>query len=427
MVSTESLEFEQIYGCKVARPISQEGARYQVNHMLKKAEQLKDQIVRWRRELHQIPELGLELPKTSNYIAQKMKEWGIPTEVGAANSGVVSLIEGSSAGEKTIAIRADMDGLPVQEKTGLPYTSRHEGQMHACGHDAHVAMALGAARLLIDMNSELSGQVKMIFQPGEEGPGGAEPMIQDGVLSSPDVDRIIGLHIGVISDEVKNGQIGIRSGPAMASSDSFSIEITGKGGHGAIPHTTVDPIAISAAVVQQMQSLISRELSPTRPGVLSVCQINGGTANNIIPEKVSMKGTARFINEEERDHIAGRLIELTETIGKARGADIHCDYERGYPVLLNDTEFTQFFNRCAADVVGEKNVVNLLEPIMGAEDMAYFLREVPGTYFFLGGAKLTEEEPMPHHHPCFDVDEDVLPAGTALLAETALRWLKENG
>jgi len=397
-----------------------------MQRLVDEARKMQQQITDWRRDLHRIPEIGLHLPATSEYLASLLRNWGLPVETEVADSGILATVGGGDSGGRTIAIRADMDGLPIEEQTGLPYASEHKGRMHACGHDAHMAMALGAARLLNELDCDLPGQVKMIFQPAEEGPGGAEPMIAQGALEAPEVDAIVGLHIGAVSDEISNGQVGIRSGPSMASSDSFSIEVRGKGGHGALPHTSVDPIAVSATVIQEIQSLISRELSPVRPGVLSICQIEGGTANNIIPEKVMMKGTARFLHEQQRDKISQRLVELVEQIGKARGADVTCEYRRGYPVLVNDPGFTDFFARCAGDIVGDDQIINLDEPIMGSEDMAYFLRLVPGTFFFLGGASIRGGEPIPHHHPEFDIDEDVLWIGSALLAKTAFDWLDQQ-
>ncbi len=390
------------------------------------ARNMHSQIVKWRRDLHRIPEVGLQLPHTSRYLTEQLNQWGLAVQTGIAESGLAVTVGGDADPGKTIAIRADMDGLPLQEQTGLEYASEHPGYMHACGHDAHMAMALGAARILSQLDSELAGGVKVIFQPAEEGPGGAEPMIAEGVLKDPDVDAIVALHIGAVSDEVANGEVGILPGSAMASSDSFSIRVQGKGGHGALPHTSVDPIAVSASVIQEIQSLISRELSPVRPGVLSVCQIQGGTANNIIPHEVEMKGTARFLHEQQRDKISRRLIELVEQLGKARGAEVTCEYNRGYPVLVNDPEFTDFFAGCAGEILGDDKVITLNEPIMGSEDMAYFLRCVPGTFFFLGGARIRDGEPIPHHHPKFDIDEEVLWLGTALLAATAFWWLQKS-
>jgi amidohydrolase len=382
-------------------------------------------IINWRRDLHRIPEVGHDLPETAKYIAARLEEMGVGVQRNVGGHGVVGLIRGRTAG-KTIALRSDMDGLPLEEETNLPFTSEHKGCMHACGHDAHMAMTLGAARILQEKRNQLQGQIKLIFQPAEEGPGGAKPMIEAGVLKHPTVDAILGLHIGSIFPELGNGQVGVCYGPAMACLDSFKIVVKGKGGHGAMPNATVDPVTISAEIILGLQTLISRELKPSRPGVITIGKIQGGTAYNIIPEKVELHGTARFIHEEERQRLSCRLGELSRQIAQAMRGDCEVRYNYGYPPLENSPTFTKFFAGIASSLLGPENVIEISEPTMGGEDMAYFLQHVPGTFFFLGGGKVQEGRIYPHHHPKFDVDESVLWRGAALLAATATCWLKEN-
>lgn len=393
-----------------------------VKKLVKEHEQM---VIGWRRDLHRIPEVGCELPQTAEYVAKRLEEMGIEVKTGVGGYGVIGVIHGKREG-KTIALRSDMDALPIEEETGLPFSSEHKGKMHACGHDAHMAMTLGAGKILAENKDKIHGKVKLIFQPAEEGPGGAKPMIEADALKNPDVDAILGLHIGNIFPEVKNGQIGIGYGPIMACLDSFKIVVKGRGGHGAMPHVTIDPIPISAEIILGLQTLISRELKPSRPGVITVGRISGGTTYNVIPEKVELEGTARFIHEEARQHLSKRLGELAKQIAGAMRGDCDVSYTYGYPPLVNDPDFTRYFAQVAATVIGPDNIVEITEPTMGGEDMAYFLREVPGTFFFLGGGKEQNGGIYPHHHPKFDIDESVLWKGTALLVAGAVNWLKDN-
>ncbi len=395
---------------------------------IEEAQNIEDQIIEWRRELHKIPEVGLETPKTRKFIENELDKMDIKYETGYAENGLVALIEKEDNQEeyKTFAIRTDMDGLEVKEETGLPFSSEHEGKMHACGHDAHMAMALGAAKIISENREEFGGNIKILFQPGEEGAGGGEQMVKDGALKNPDVDAIIGLHIGGIFDKVGPGKIGVGDGPMMACIDKFQMKVIGKGGHGAMPNTGVDPIAISASIIENIQTLISREISPVRPGVISVCQINGGSAFNVIPGEVTMKGTARFIHQKEREEISNRFEEMCRKIAESRNAELEFEYEYGYPPLVNPAEFTNFFKECAQDLLNNEDVIQLEEPIMGGEDMAYYLREVPGTFFFLGGQKEVEGEFHGHHNSKFDIDENVFWKGTALFTKTAYEWFRKN-
>jgi amidohydrolase len=385
------------------------------------AERLQDQIVKWRRDLHQIPEIGLDLPLTSAYVEQALRDMGIPVKTKVGKSGVVGLIEGGEPGP-TFALRADMDALPVQEETGLPFASRHPGRMHACGHDTHMAMLLGAAKLILAHRSELKGNVKLIFQPAEEGPGGAEPMIRDGVLTDPPVDAILGLHIGSIFKEVPPGAIGVGYGPLMASLDRFYIKVIGKGGHGAMPETTVDPVAITATLIGALQQLVSREQKPTHPLVLTIGRIQGGTAYNVIPSFVELEGTVRATREDERQNIARRMEQVVAGITQAMRGSYEFKYDFGYPPLITDEAVTRHVEQTARELFGPEGVITLSEPTMGGEDMAFFLERVPGSFIFLGGANPAKGIVRAHHSPTFDVDEDVFWRGSAVLAASALTW-----
>lgn len=388
------------------------------------AKKLQDEIVGWRRDLHQMPELGLELPKTAAYVAERLDEMGIEYEANIAGYGIIGLIKGSEEG-KTILLRADMDGLPIEEETDLPFASKN-GNMHACGHDTHTAMLLGAAKILNSNKNKIKGTVKLLFQPAEEGPGGAKPMIDEGALENPKVDSALGLHIGGIFKQIDTGQVGYSGGNLMACLDSFAIKVIGHGCHGAMPDFGVDPIAISAQVISALQTIVSRELKPTNPAVVTIGTINGGSAYNIIPNAVEITGTVRALNQETREKIASSMESIIAGITKGMHGDYEFEYTFGYPPLSNDPEFTEGFLDTAKKVVDEKDIIEITEPTMGGEDMAYYLEEVPGTFFFLGG--FNEEKGMvyPHHNSKFMIDEDVFWRGTALMAQGAIDWLAKQ-
>ncbi len=401
--------------------------------VLEVAKQIEGQIVAWRREVHQNPELGLETTKTEALVAGALSEMGIEVRTGVGGHGVVGLLRGegrldadgtqrnASGGEKTFAIRADMDALPVTEDTGLPFASKIPGRMHACGHDAHVAMLLGAAKILSGMKDKVQGNVKFIFQPGEEGPGGARPMILDGALENPKVDAIIGAHVGPLWD-VGLGQLGFRTGPMMAATDRFSVRIQGKGGHGAAPHFSVDPVVIASQIVMSLQTIVSREVSPVSPAVVTIGIIKAGTAANIIPDYCEMNGTVRYLDKGLASFIPGRIREICEGVASSMRGSATVEYIPGYPPLVNDPEMTAFVKKAVASIVGAENIVEV-EPTMGGEDMAYFLNEVPGAYFALGTRNPAKRTDYPNHHPKFDVDEDVLYLGSAVFAQAALDFL----
>ena len=317
---------------------------------------ISSEIINWRRELHQFPEIGLELPQTAKYVSDQLTKMQVKHETGIAKSGIVGLIEGAMPGKKrTIGIRADMDGLPIQEKTGLPYQSKNKN-MHACGHDGHTAMLLGAAKILNANKDLFSGNVKLIFQPAEEGPGGAKPMIEEGVLDNPKVDCMMGLHLNAVIPELKSGGIAICEGPVMPSADIFTIKIKGRAGHGGAPHLTVDPIVISAQVITALQTIISRELKPMNAAVISIGKISGGTVFNAIPDEVIMKGTVRAIEKEDQKRIQQRIKEIVEGVTRTMQGDYELQYDFGYPALINEKKITDHVTRSAAKIIGDEMI-----------------------------------------------------------------------
>lgn len=389
-------------------------------HLVKQKEAKMIQI---RRDLHQIPELQLSLPQTVRYVCQQLDELGIPYYTLVGGNAIVATIQGKETG-KCIAIRTDMDALPIKENTGLPFSSKHEGRMHACGHDGHTAMALGAGMVLKDLASEFKGCVKIFFQPGEEFPGGALPMIEEGCMENPKVDAIIGLHAGYIYPGVDKGNIGVCAGAFFASMDRFRITVKGKGAHGAYPQLSVDPIPIACEIVSGLQKIISRELPPTSNALISVCQIHGGTTQNIIPDEVYMEGTVRSTDEQVRNLIAKRIEEVASGIAQSYRAAAETAYDFKYPVLINDKAFTEFFVKNTKELFGESCICNISVPTMGGEDMAYFLQKAPGTFFVLSNPIIHDGGKIyPHHSDKFDIDESLLYKGTAAVLATVLKYL----
>ncbi|MDY0235761.1 MAG: M20 family metallopeptidase [Gudongella sp.] len=378
-------------------------------------------MIKWRRDLHQIPELGLLLPNTSAYVQNVLRELGIEFKTLVDGNAIVGLIHGENDGP-VIALRADMDALPIKEETGLDFASDN-GKMHACGHDGHTAMLLGAAKVLQEHRNLLKGSVKLLFQPGEEYPGGALPMIEEGAMENPHVDAVMGLHNGHIFPEIPKGMIGIKYGPMMASMDRILLKIKGKGAHGAYPHDSVDPISISFQIGTALQTLVSRETKPVDPVVLSICRIEGGFNQNIIPDVVEMEGTVRTLNRETRSRIAKRIGELSKGIAESLQGDAELTYEFKYPPLINDEEFTKFFKSSAEKIVGKDKILEMKEPVMGGEDMAYFLEKAPGTFFFLNNPKEINGEIYSHHNSKFDIDESYFKIGAALFIQTVFDYL----
>lgn len=385
--------------------------------------QIKPRLVKIRQDIHRQPELGFSEMKTAAYITRHLKELGLEVAEGVGVTGVTALLKGFTAG-KTVAIRADMDALPLEEQTGLAFASENPGVMHACGHDAHIAMVLGSAMILTELAPSLKGQVKFIFQPCEEKPpGGALGMMAAGVLKNPPVDAIIGLHV---NPYLPTGVFGYRAGPIMAATDMFTLTVKGKGGHGASPHQTVDSIVVSAQIIQALQTVASRQVDPLQPVVLSLGTIQGGYASNIIADRVVLTGTVRTLDENLRQEMPDRIKTLVENIARANGAECDLTYKFEYPVLCNNSAITEIVKEGARELLGSSKISELVNPSMGGEDFAFFAQEIPGCYFHLGVGKVGQET-FPWHHPKFNLDEAALPIGAALLSNGALKILEKKG
>ena len=383
----------------------------------KAAQEILADIINWRRDLHKIPEIGFDLQKTSAYIRDRLDEMGIPYQQ-VAETGIVALIEGAEQGP-TIALRADMDALPIREETGLPFASTN-GNMHACGHDAHMAILLGTVKILSGINSKLKGNIKLLFQPGEEGYGGAEEMIKAGCLDSPKVDMAFGLHVGQIFPEVATGQIGICEGPILAAATAFTMKVKGKSTHGALPHLGVDPITTTSEIILALQKIVSREVDPLNPAVLTVGKIEGGEAFNIITSEVNLCGDFRTLYESDRLFITDRMKEMSKAIAEANRAEAEVEILGGYPPTVNDAEATRIIIDAAAEIIGSENIIHLKKPNMGTEDMSLYLEKVPGAFFVLGTGNPEKGITYPHHNSKFDLDEDALWVGAAVFVKTIL-------
>jgi len=378
-------------------------------------------VIADRRHLHEHPELAFEEYETSKFVSERLASIGIEEiKTGVGGTGVTGLIRGKRDGGKVVMVRADMDALPILEENDVEYKSRKAGVMHACGHDAHTAMLLGLSRLLMDRRSEFGGTVKVLFQPAEEvPPGGAIGMIKDGALENPHVDAVLGLHV---SSETPAGQIAIRGGAGSASSDRYTITIQGKGGHAARPHAGIDPVVIGSEIVMALQTLVSREVDPTAAAVVSTTAFVAGEAFNVIPDTAELRGTVRTLDQEVRDHLEKRLIEIAEGIGAAHRAEVNVTFIRGYPGIVNDEQMTDLVRTAAVEAVGGDNVIE--SPVgMGGEDFAYFSLERPGCFFNVGTRNDERGITWGHHHPRFDVEEEGFAAGISTMANTVLKYL----
>jgi amidohydrolase len=373
-------------------------------------------VIGWRRQIHAHPELGFAEHKTSALVERELQAAGIPTQQ-MATTGVVGLLEGTHPG-KTILLRADMDALPLQERSGEPFSSTVPDVMHACGHDAHTAMLLGAAVSLAPQRDEIRGAVKFVFQPAEEGPGGAKPMIEAGVLESPHVDAAITIHVLPL---LSSGVIGWRAGAMMASADEFSLQILGRGGHAASPHLGVDTIPIAAEVVTALQRIASREVDPLESVVLAIGTIKGGYRSNIIADRTDITGTIRCFNEVVRESMPVRIERILKGICEAHGARYKLEFDLGYPFVNNDSRLAKLVAEIAKLAPDVPEVVELPVPRMGAEDFAYFAQAVPGCMLRLGVGFPGDADPVMLHSPEFRLDESSLRAGVAVFRELALR------
>ena len=376
----------------------------------------KDLIIQLRRDLHRIPETAYTEKKTSAYIANYLNNLKLEVKTGIARYGVVGLMKTGRPGP-TLMIRADMDALPLKENTGLAFASEHEGAMHACGHDAHMAMVLGTATVFNTLKDEISGNIKFLFQPAEEGPGGAEPMIKAGVMESPKVDYSIGCHVW---PDIPEGTIGVRPGPFMAAMDRFDIKIKGKGGHGAMPHLSVDALEVGAQVVNALQRIVSRKMDPLEPTVVTIGTFHAGTAFNIIPAEAEMSGTTRTFNPDIWNSWEARIAKVVRGVCDSMGCDFELKFSKGYPVTINDASMAEIVRGCAAKVVGEDRVV-VPRKTLGGEDFAYYLQRSQGCYFALGVGR---DGAVPVHNPAFDFNEDVMLLGMETHCRIGLEVLK---
>ena len=391
---------------------------------LSAAKRAEPEMIRTRRRIHQRPELSYHEVRTAELVAKRLESLGIQVRTGVGGYGVVGLLKGARPG-KVVALRADMDALPVDELSDVEFRSKVPGVMHACGHDTHVAMLLCAARILAENREALSGTVKFLFQPAEEhgGRGGAKPMIEDGAMEHPKVDYVFGLHI---SGDRPTGVIEAREGAVMAAPDRFKVRIVGKGGHGSAPHQTVDPVYAAAEVILALQGVSGRMIDPSRPFVISVGAIHSGTKENIIPDEATLEGTIRTLDEATRRRAKRKVAEVARGVARAFGARAEVEFEKdAYPVTINDPMTTQKAVRMLGRIPGVK--VRKMEAILGGEDFSRFLQKAPGTFYFLGARNMAKGCVYPNHSSMFKPDEDALKFGAASLAMLAFEFGNPKG
>ena len=378
-------------------------------------ESFGEKIVALRRDIHREPELGFDTKRTAEKVLGALDGLPLDLQTGVAENGIVATLSGEGAGP-TVGLRADMDALPIHEETGLPFASEVEGKMHACGHDGHTSMLVGAAHVLSGMRERLNGNVKFFFQPAEEGGGGGRVMVEEGVAD--DVDSIFALHLW---PGLPFGTAATKAGPIMAAADAFEMTIRGSGGHGAFPHLATDAVAMAAQIVTALQTLVSREVDPVEPAVLTVGEIGAGTAFNIIPETARLGGTVRTLSEDLRRRMPDRIEQLARGVAGGMRGDAELDYTFSYPVTLNDEGAARRALGVIEDLFGEENTLRLSNPSMGGEDFAFFLERIPGAFIWLG----VGEDVSFLHTPTFAFDEEILPLGSALLSALALEELSE--
>jgi hippurate hydrolase len=383
--------------------------------ILNRAAEMQDEVAGWRQHLHQTPELNFDVFKTAAFVTEKLKAFGCDDVVtGLGKTGVVGIIRGRQGKGPTIGLRADMDALPLNEITGKPYASTIPGKMHACGHDGHTAMLLGAAKYLAETRN-FTGSVAVIFQPAEEGGGGGNEMVKDGMMDRFDISKVFGMHN---MPGLPVGQFAIRPGPIMAATAEFTITVRGKGGHAAMPHGTIDPIVITSQLVGALQTIASRSIDPVEAVVVSVTKFHAGDAYNIIPETAEIAGTVRTLRKEIAKKSEERIRTICDGLATAFGAKIDVDYQANYPVTFNHAEETVFASDVAIGVAGDAHVHRGIQPVMGGEDFSYMLEARPGAFIFIGNG-----DTAGLHHPAYDFNDEVIPHGMSYwvkLAETAL-------
>ncbi len=375
---------------------------------------LRDEMVRLRRDFHRHPEPGFRENRTAGIIADYLRNLGMEVREGVGRTGVVGMLRGETPG-RTLMLRADMDALPIQEKSLSPYRSTNPGVMHACGHDGHMAILLGAASILSGMKRRLRGQIKFVFQPAEEGAGGAKKMIEDGVLKNPGVDAAFGLHL---ITALPCGTLGWGKGTIMAAMDSFVLKITGRSGHSSMPETGIDAIRASARIIGDLHALNTANSESGASSLINIGTVRGGEASNVIAEEVELTGTVRTLNPEERASMQGCMRRLVARVADEFGAGFKLDYREGYPPVVNDAQMTDLLCRAAGDAPGVDGLLEL-PPLMASEDMAFYLREVPGCFFFLGAGNAEKGLTRPLHSSEFDFDESALAVGAMLFARLA--------
>ncbi len=374
---------------------------------LPRIEEYADELTAIRRDLHEHPEIGFEETRTAGIVAEKLRAWGIEVHTGIGKTGVVGVLEGKGGGGRAVGLRADMDALPMDEETNLPWRSKSAGKFHGCGHDGHTTMLLGAARYLSETR-DFSGKAVFIFQPAEEGLGGARAMLADGLFERFPCDEVYGMHNNPLATPNK---VGVKPGPAMAGSTFFDIHVKGVGSHGAMPHHSKDPIVAITSLVQTLQSIVSRNVPAVKPAVLSVTQIHSGSAYNVVPDKAVICGTIRYFDDEVRDLIHKRIEEMCEGYSKLFGIEVTADLRPIFTVLMNDADLSEAYLDAASEIVGTENITNENELVMGSEDFADMLKAVPGAYCTIGHGG-----DVPVHNPGFVFDDAILPVGASVMA-----------
>ncbi len=389
---------------------------------LAEAENLFEYTRQMRRDFHAHPELGFKEVRTAGIVARELQSLGLETHTGIAETGVVAILEGEHPGP-VILVRADMDALPIHEETGAAYASQNPGVMHACGHDGHTAILLTVAKMLQAHRDEIAGTIKFLFQPAEEGMGGAERVIQGGVLENPKVDLTLALHVWNVQPL---GWIGISSGPCLAGAEIFKVTVKGKGGHAAVPNLSIDPVLASAQMISALQGIVSRNVPPLQAGVISVCSIHGGEAFNVIPQQVEFTGTIRTFDPDVRTLLLKRFDEVLRGVAQAMECQVEIDMKRLTPATVNQPGPASSV-KAAAEELFPRAIIETGDYItMGSEDFAFILEKVPGCFFFVGSANHEKGLDAGHHHPKFDFDENVLPRAAALMAASAVRMAAEH-
>ena len=383
-----------------------------------KIDGMREWLIEIRRTIHMHPELGFEEVETSRLVSEWLNKFGLEVTRGMAKTGVVGLLRGKQPG-KTVAIRADMDALPMEEPDRVPYASKIKGKMHACGHDAHVTVLLGVARFFSSIPDKVKGNIKWVFQPAEEGGGGGRVMVEEGVLENPKVDAAFGAHVFPL---LPTGKVGICEKEALAAADRFIIKIIGKGGHAASPHLAKDPVLAAGHLITQIHSIVSRSLNPLDSGVITIGKVGGGTAFNIIPDEVELWGTVRSLSPQVREDLKSRLEEVTRGVAQSFGMDYKFEFMYGYPILVNDSAMSKLVASACSKAIGKENV-EFLKPSMGGEDFAYFLEKVPGCFFRLGVRNEKKGIVHSYHSTLFDIDEEVLPFGVEMFVRIIDEYL----